>query len=107
MLKISSRRDPVTAAVELKVEGALDLATRSELEHAVMTAVDSGTHLLSLDLSEVNYLGSVALAVVVNAAKTLKRRGGELKIATKSEQARRHLQLLNLESLLQEKREEG
>jgi anti-sigma B factor antagonist len=86
----------------LRVSGSLDIASKGELERALEGLVDSGANDVHLDLSGVDYLGSVALAVLINASKTLKRRGGELRLVTDSPQTRRHLRLLNLESMLLE-----
>lgn len=81
----------------LRVSGSLDVATKGELERALETLVESGANQIRLDLSAVDYLGSVALAVLINASKTLRRRGGELRIVTSSVQ----MKLLNLESMLE------
>lgn len=84
----------------MRVSGSLDVASRGQLEEALRGLLEAGESHLRLDLSEVDYLGSVALAVLINVGKTLRRRGGELRIVTASPQTRRHLKLLNLESLL-------
>ena len=86
----------------LRVSGSLDIASKGELERALEGLVETGVNDIRLDLSDVDYLGSVALAVLINASKTLKRRGGELRLVTNSAQTRRHLKLLNLESMLEE-----
>ncbi len=84
----------------VRVSGSLDVASRDQLEQALQGLLETGVSQLRLDLSEVDYLGSVGLAVLINVGKTLRRRGGELRIVTASPQTRRHLKLLNLESLL-------
>ena len=86
----------------MRVSGSLDIASKGELERALEGLVETGVNDIRLDLSDVDYLGSVALAVLINASKTLKRRGGELRLVTNSAQTRRHLKLLNLESMLEE-----
>jgi anti-sigma B factor antagonist len=85
----------------LRVSGSLDVASRGELERTLERLVEAGENQIRLDLSGVDYLGSVGLAVLINAAKTLRRRGGELRLVTSSAQTRRHLKLLNLESMLE------
>jgi anti-anti-sigma factor len=100
MIEIISAGEGAGEATCLRVSGSLDVASKGELERALEKLVESGKNNIRLDLSKVDYLGSVALAVLINASKTLRRRGGELRIATSSSQTRRHLKLLNLESLL-------
>lgn len=100
MIEIIAADGNGTAPTCVRVSGSLDVASRGELERALEGLVEAGESHLQLDLSEVDYLGSVALAVLINVGKTLRRRGGELRIATASPQTRRHLKLLNLESLL-------
>lgn len=84
----------------VRVSGSLDVASKGQLEQALESLVEAGENQIRLDLSKVDYLGSVALAVVINASKTLRRRGGELRLVASSAQTRRHLKLLNLESML-------
>lgn len=102
MIEMTPPSEAADGVFQLRLSGSLDLATRSELERTLQELVDGGATHLRIDLSGVDYLGSVALAVVINTAKTLRRRGGELRLVTGSPQTRRHLKLLNLESLLDE-----
>lgn len=100
MIEVISSDEGSSAGVCVRVSGSLDIASKGELEQALESLLDSGVNNIRLDLSGVGYLGSVALAVVINASKTLRRRGGELRLVTSSAQTRRHLKLLNLESML-------
>jgi anti-anti-sigma factor len=101
MIEIVTAAEGKGGAICIRVSGSLDVASKAELERALENLVDSGESHIRLDLSKVDYLGSVALAVLINASKTLRRRGGELRLVTSSPQTRRHLKLLNLESMLE------
>lgn len=51
--------------------GELDIATVSTLRERLDAAIDGGTRRLVIDLSDVRFLDSVALAVIVNAKRRL------------------------------------
>jgi anti-sigma B factor antagonist len=55
--------------------GELDIATVSTLRERLDAAIDAGTHRLVIDLSDVRFLDSVALAVIVNAKRRLADEG--------------------------------
>lgn len=103
---ISAATEEAGKATCVRVSGSLDVASKGQLERALEALIESGESNIRLDLSDVDYLGSVALAVLINASKTLHRRGGALRILTTSPQTRRHLKLLNLESMLESQAEE-
>ena len=84
----------------LFIEGDLDIKTKDELEEKLSELVESGSTHIRLDLSKVDYLGSVAIAVMVQFSKRLQRKGGKLIIRAGSTETRRHFALLNLDVLL-------
>lgn len=55
--------------------GELDIATVSTLRERLDAAIDAGTHRLVIDLLDVRFLDSVALAVIVNAKRRLADEG--------------------------------
>ena len=65
------------AGLVLIGSGELDIATVSTLRERLDAAIDAGTRHLVIDLSDVRFLDSVALAVIVNAKRRL---GGEGKL---------------------------
>lgn len=84
----------------LFVEGDLDIKTKDELEEELSKLVEAGAENIRLDLSKVEYLGSVAIAVMVQFSKRLQRKGGRLMVKAGSNETRRHFALLNLDVLL-------
>lgn len=53
----------------LAVSGEIDLATSPQLDGAVIEAVDQGIEHLTIDLSDVTFLDSSGLSVIVKALK--------------------------------------
>ena len=58
----------------LALEGRLDTTTAPELETVVRTSLDGVTKLI-LDLSQLDYLSSAGLRVLLSAQKQMNRRG--------------------------------
>lgn len=56
-------------AVTLRVSGQLDVATESVLREAVRQAIDDGADRLVLDLSQLDFMDSSGLAVLLVAAR--------------------------------------
>jgi len=63
------------AGLVLIGSGELDIATVSTLRERLDAAIDAGTRHLVIDLSDVRFLDSVALAVIVNAKRRLADEG--------------------------------
>ena len=55
--------------VVLQPGGRLDMATYADFERVVLAALDAGTPWIVLDFSEVFYLGTLAVRVVMTAVK--------------------------------------
>ncbi len=84
----------------LHLRGDLDVHTKDDLEAKLDELMAQGATTVRLDLTAVDYIGSVAIAVMVGASKRLIRRGGRLTITPGSPEVRRHFGLLNLDTLL-------
>lgn len=63
-------------AVVLSVDGRLDSNTSDALEEKLMGKIDEGKIRLVVDFSELNYIASAGLRVLLMAAKRLKTEGG-------------------------------
>jgi anti-sigma B factor antagonist len=94
-LTVSTPRPGVTV---LRVAGEVDLVTVPQLRAAVGKQLDAP--LLVLDLSELGFLGSVGLEVLVDARDQLAARGGALRLVTGGAVVRRPLELTGLTRLL-------
>ena len=64
----------------IAARGEIDLFTAPDLKQVLTDAIEGGQHRLVIDLSEVSFLDSTALGVLIGAVKRLRSRGGALAI---------------------------
>lgn len=64
----------------IAARGEIDLFTAPELKQVLTDAIESGQSRIAIDLSEVSFLDSTALGVLIGAVKRLRSRGGALAI---------------------------
>jgi len=83
-------------SVVLEVVGELDLATGPELQARLAALIDSGVREVVLDLTEVSFLDSSGLSVLVTAMKRLRAGGGTLRLAGCQSQVQTILELTAL-----------
>ena len=65
----------------LAPQGRIDSTTSSTLETAALDVVNNGTTRLVVDLSDVDYISSAGLRVILLAGKKAKAAGGALVLA--------------------------
>lgn len=68
MTPFSVESEPRGTAVRLRLTGDLDLATAEEAERAILEAEDGRPHVLILDLSELAFMDSTGLRVILSAS---------------------------------------
>jgi anti-sigma B factor antagonist len=64
----------------LRIHGELDIATAPTLKDFVLVALQNGAHSLAFDFTELKFLDSSGLAVLLGARKRAAERGGEVYI---------------------------
>ncbi len=57
----------------LKIKGRIDSATAPQFANAVNETIEEGRYKIVLDMSEVEFISSAGLRVLVNAQKTCRR----------------------------------
>lgn len=57
----------------VKVDGRIDSATAPKLGEALSAIIDEGRYKIIIDMSEVDFISSAGLRVLVNAQKTCRR----------------------------------
>ena len=77
MLQQEQRQDILI----LRPSGRLDSASAPELERVVVEHLDSGTRRLVFDFSDLDYISSAGLRVVLLAGKRLRAEGGKMQLA--------------------------
>lgn len=85
---------------KLKVKGRLDGYWADHLAKAMEEEIRRGSHRLLLDLSEVNFLSSAGIRVLVTYYKQLREIEGSLRIAEASQQVTKVLEISKLAPLL-------
>jgi len=62
--------------------GPIDTTTSSDLEANLMEGINQGMRKIILDLTDVRYVSSAGLRVIIAGAKTLKKNNGEIRLST-------------------------
>jgi anti-sigma B factor antagonist len=82
------------------IAGDLDVYTAPRLREVLVEKIDNGGSRIALDLSEVRFLDSTGLAVMVGGLKRAKERSGELVLFGANDQIRRILNITDLIKIL-------
>lgn len=85
----------------LRVQGEVDIYTAPRLKEAVVGALKGGSASLVFDLSEVEFLDSTGLQVLMSAKKRTAERGGDVYLVGVGGQVRRVFSLLSLDRIFQ------
>ncbi len=83
---------------EVAVHGRFDAHVAPEVKHWIDQQIASGSLRLAVDLSDVTFIDSTALAVLVRAMKRCRLGGGGLLLRDPSETVRVILELTRLDS---------
>lgn len=92
-IETEQRDDGVVVVV---VHGEVDIRTAPELRECLASVLDGRVQRLVLDLSDVDFLDSTALSVMVGAHKRLARTGEPLAVIASTEAVRRVLTVTGL-----------
>ncbi|MGH7173773.1 MAG: STAS domain-containing protein [Gemmataceae bacterium] len=87
-------------SAELKIRGRLDGYWAEHLSTELNKFIREGTHRLWLDLSDVIYLSSLAVGVLMRLRTNLKSLGGSLKVVNPSESVKEVLETVRLMEML-------
>ena len=85
----------------ITVSGRIDSSNASQLDEALKGLMNNGRHKLVLDLSNVNYMSSAALRVLVSAVRECKSHRGNVKLANISERVAEVLKLAGLDAIFE------
>jgi len=64
----------------LAIQGEVDVSTAPELRERLLALAERGTTTAVVDLSEVSFVDSTALGVLVSGVKRLRSAGGDLRL---------------------------
>ena len=80
-------------AIIAAVHGRVDTISAPAFEKAVLGALNGREKLLVFDLSSLEYMSSAGLRVIISAAKILKGKGGEMRLAATSGSVKKVFQI--------------
>lgn len=83
----------------LALKGYLDGHTFVELERRLDDALTAGSKRLVTDLSEVSYIASAGVGVLINGQHQLRKAGGSLQLVNPNDSVREIFNILGIESL--------
>lgn len=85
----------------VEVSGRVDTITADELREALNGAIERGYNQVVVELNGVEFMSSAGLREMVSALKTVKRSGGDLRLANPSEKVKEVLDLAGLDTIFQ------
>jgi len=83
----------------LGVRGEIDVATSPELGDLLTGLITAGTELVIVDLTEVTFIDSTGLGVLVGAVGDMRARGGDLRLVVTQPQIIKLLELTGLDEV--------
>ena len=98
-MEFDIRQEQRGALPLLRVQGELDIYTAPRLKEAVVTALNDGAASLAFDLTEVEFMDSSGLQVLMSAKKRTAEREGEVYLVGVGGHVRRVFTLLSLERI--------
>lgn len=84
----------------LRVAGDVDFDVAPQLKRAIISCIDAGERRLIIDLSEVGFIDSTAIGVLVGAIKRLRGAGGSLVVVCNNEDVRGIFDAVGLENVI-------
>jgi anti-sigma B factor antagonist len=93
--RIDDEARPGPTAV-FAVHGELDLHEAPELQDRITTAIDRGARRIVVDLTDVTFIDSMALGVLLRATHRLRPSGGSLRLVVPNPNLRRIFEISEL-----------
>ena len=97
-MEITERNLP--DGVELRVSGRLDASWADHLSRALDGAMRGGADRIAVEMSQVSYVSSAGIRVLLQAHRQVRKIGGSLSVTNASESVREVLALTGLQALL-------
>jgi len=86
--------------VVLKLSGEIDMATGPQLRQKIVQRVQDGQANLIVDLSEVDFIDSTGLGVLIGGLKRTRSHGGDLRCVGLTEPLKEMFKLTGLDTVL-------
>lgn len=85
----------------VRFTGRLDFTSAPEASEKLATAITSGHHKLVIDLGEVSFVDSAGLGCLIGGMRAARQSGGDLRIASPTDQVTMLLSLTSLDQVFQ------
>ena len=83
-------------AYEVRLLGELDMSTAPQLRDELLRLASDGAREVTVDLSELQFMDSTGLSVLITGLKRLRERGGDLALRSPTPSTRRVLEITGL-----------
>lgn len=84
----------------IKVSGEVDLATSPDLDVAIIAAIDSGTSSVAIDLTDVSFMDSSGLGVIVRGLKRCREADIDLDLVITNERVLKVFGITGLDQVI-------
>ena len=84
----------------ITVSGEVDLATSPELDTAIIAAIESGTSSLAIDLTDVSFMDSSGLGVIVRGLKRCREADKDLDLVITNERVLKVFGITGLDQVI-------
>lgn len=96
----SASADSAEGAIVVRLQGELDLATAPALVRALDTALDAKPSVLALDLSELTFLDSTGIRVLITACRRAGSQGCTFELRSPQRPVLKALRLTGVDRLM-------
>ncbi|OGO17084.1 MAG: hypothetical protein A2Z14_09335 [Chloroflexi bacterium RBG_16_48_8] len=83
----------------VSVSGRIDTLTSTQFEETINELIEKGHFNLVMDLSEVDFLSSSGLRILVTSRKKVREKGGDVVMANPSQRASDSVEIAGLDKL--------
>jgi len=97
-LKVDTRSVNNQASM-IDLEGEVDVYTAPQLKQQIINMLDSGVYHVIVNLTNVEYLDSTALGVLIGGLKRLRERNGTLDLVCPNPRIRRIFEITGLDKI--------
>ena len=81
---------------EIHLLGELDMSTAPQLREELLRLASDGATMVTVDLSELAFVDSTGLSVLITALKRIRQQGGEMALRSPTPATRRVLEITGL-----------
>lgn len=108
LVDLTLAEEPVREGTHLVApSGEVDVVTAPKLGRRLLSLLEEGKRALVVDLSNITFIDSAGVAVLLNARRQICHRRGELVIVCPNERVRRSFQIMGLTQHLRIYRSRG